>query len=281
MERIILQLEDLCYSYDGDTPALEGLSLQVKTGERLAVLGGNGAGKSTLFLCCNGVLCPQKGRVIYDGQPMDCRKRRDRLILGQGVGIVFQQPDEQIIAPTVLGDVAFGPLNLGLSQEEARQRAQKALGQLGLEGFEQRAPQYLSGGEKKRVTIAGVLAMEPQVLLLDEPAAALDPQGTWELERLLEELHQKGMTMLVATHDVDFAYGWADRCLVMEKGRLLADLPPWELFAQEELLKKAHLRQPFLFRAARALGMESKPPHTMEELEQRIKGEEQWNRPHC
>lgn len=281
MEQIILQLEDLCYSYGGDAPALEGLSLKVRAGERIAVLGGNGAGKSTLFLCCNGVLHPQKGQVIYEGQPMDCRKRRDRLALGQGVGIVFQQPDEQIIAPTVLGDVAFGPLNLGFSQEEARKRAKDALCQLGLEGFEERAPQYLSGGEKKRVTIAGVLAMEPKVLLLDEPAAALDPQGAWELEGLLEKLHQKGLTLMVATHDVDFAYGWADRCLVMEKGRLLADLPPWELFKQEELLEKAHLRPPFLFRAARALGMEEHPPRTIEELEQRIKGEKQWNRPHC
>ena len=159
----------------------------------------------------------------------------------------------------------------GIFPEEARKRAKDALCQLGLEGFEERAPQYLSGGEKKRVTIAGVLAMEPKVLLLDEPAAALDPQGAWELEGLLEKLHQKGLTLMVATHDVDFAYGWADRCLVMEKGRLLADLPPWELFKKEELLEKAHLRPPFLFRAARALGMEEHPPRTIEELEQRIK----------
>ena len=227
----VLQARGLCFSYDGRTNALDSVSLDIRAGERLAVLGQNGAGKSTLFLCLNGVLAPTAGEVLLHGQPM--RGKRRRALCAQ-VGIVFQQADDQIIASTVAGEVSFGPMNLRLPRDEVVRRVDRALDCMALQPLRGRPPHELSGGEKKRVTIADILAMESEVILFDEPGASLDPAGEARLEGVLERLSGAGKTLVIATHDMGFAFRWATRAVVFSGGRLIADGTPEERAALEE-----------------------------------------------
>lgn len=250
----LLAFEQVAYHYDsgGEREALFPLSVRLSEGEKIAVLGSNGAGKSTFFLLANGVLTPRSGTILLDGVPVG-KKEKQRMQLRRRVGLVFQDPDVQLLAGTVEEEVSFGPMNLGLPEEEVRRRVEMALESLGLTEYRSRGPQYLSGGEKRRVAIADVLAMEPQIMLLDEPASNLDPAGQALLEETLEALHQKGIALLVATHDVDFAWRWADRVLVFHNGRLEKDAAPETVFAEEELLSRCGLEQPLLWKVAKAL----------------------------
>lgn len=250
----LLAFEQVAYHYDsgGEREALFPLSVRLSEGEKIAVLGSNGAGKSTFFLLANGVLTPRSGTILLDGVPVG-KKEKQRMQLRRRVGLVFQDPDVQLLAGTVEEEVSFGPMNLGLPEEEVRCRVEMALESLGLTEYRSRGPQYLSGGEKRRVAIADILAMEPQIMLLDEPASNLDPAGQALLEETLEALHRKGIALLVATHDVDFAWRWADRILVFHNGRLEEDAAPETVFAQEELLSRCGLEQPLLWKVAKAL----------------------------
>lgn len=251
----ILQVRDLRFCYDSGAPALDGVSLDVHAGERIAVLGPNGAGKSTFFLCLNGVLTPESGQILLDGKPVD---RKMRKALCERVGIVFQNADNQIIASTVAAEVSFGPMNLRLPRDEVAQRVDHALNYMDLQAFRARPPHDLSGGEKKRVSIADILAMESEIILLDEPAASLDPAGEERLERVLARLSDEGRTLLISTHDVDFAFRWATRAVVFSAGRILADDTPQAVFGDAALLRQAHLRCPVLaevFDALRARGL--------------------------
>lgn len=250
----ILQVCHLRFCYDSGKPALDDVSFAVHAGERIAVLGPNGAGKSTLFLCLNGVLAPESGEILLDGKRMD---RKMRKALCERVGIVFQNADDQIIASTVAAEVSFGPMNLRLPQDEVRQRVDHALEYMDLQAFRTRPPHDLSGGEKKRVSIADILAMENDVILLDEPAASLDPAGEERLERVLARLSEEGCTLLISTHDMDFAFRWATRVLVFTNGKILADGTPPDVFADHDVLQRAHLHQPLLaevFELLRARG---------------------------
>ena len=175
----ILQAKNLRFCYDSGAPALDGVSLDVHAGERIAVLGPNGAGKSTFFLCLNGVLTPESGQILLRGKPVD---KKTRKTLCEQVGIVFQNADDQIIASTVAAEVSFGPMNLRLPRQEVARRVDHALDYMDLQAFRARPPHDLSGGEKKRVSIADILAMESEIILLDEPAASLDPAGEERLE---------------------------------------------------------------------------------------------------
>ena len=262
----IIRLEQVCYEYEKGRPALENLTISIGSGERVAVLGENGAGKSTFFLVANGVLRPTRGTVIFAGTPVG-RDTRSLNVLRRGVGLVFQDPDVQILGGTVEEEISFGPVNLDLSKQEISHRVEQALDAFALQSYRERAPQELSGGEKKRVTLADALAMEPQLLLLDEPAASLDPVHAGLLEENLAMLSQRGLALVVATHDVDFAWRWAERLLVFHEGHLEADGTPEEIFADEPLLHRCGLAQPVLFRVARMLGL-ARAPRTMEELEQ-------------
>ena len=251
----ILQVRDLRFCYDSGAPALDGVSLDVHAGERIAVLGPNGAGKSTFFLCLNGVLAPESGQILLDGKPVDKKARKT---LCERVGIVFQNADDQIIASTVASEVSFGPMNLRLPRNEVARRVDHALAYMDLQAFRARPPHDLSGGEKKRVSIADILAMESEVILLDEPAASLDPAGEERLERVLARLSDEGRTLLISTHDVDFAFRWATRAVVFSAGRILADDTPQTVFGNAALLRQAHLRHPVLaevFDVLRAQGM--------------------------
>ncbi len=242
----LLELKNLNFSYDEQPDALKNLKLKIKKGEKVAVIGNNGAGKTTLFLCCNGVLQPQKGKILYEGKEIS-RSRADLNFLRQRVGIVFQDANQQLIGSSVEAEISFGPMNLRLPKDEVRSRVSKAMGLMNLTELRKRPPHYLSGGEKKRLTIADVLAMEPELILFDEPTAFLDMQNTYMLEEALSGLHEKGKTLVVSTHDIDFAYRWASRILLFHKGELIADDAPSALFSKEEILSEIGVRRPVLY----------------------------------
>lgn len=243
----MLKVKDVFYSYDDGTTALNGINLEVKKGEIVALLGKNGAGKSTLFLQFNGILRPDSGEIFIEGKPLKYNKK-SLVNARQKVGIVFQNPDDQIFAPTVEEDVAFGPLNLKLPIDEVKKRVTDALRRVGMEGFEKKAPHYLSGGQKKRVAIAGILAMKPEIMILDEPMAGLDPVGAAKIINLLKELNEEGITILISTHDVNIIQDYVDKIFVINDGEIIGDGCPEDIFSKKNLLKKAHLKLPIIAR---------------------------------
>ncbi|MCL2504306.1 MAG: energy-coupling factor ABC transporter ATP-binding protein [Coriobacteriia bacterium] len=248
----LLRLEHIHFRYEEEYPAIKDVSATLYEGERVAVLGGNGAGKSTFFLCCNGVLQPQSGKMFLKGEEVTDSKK-DVFRLRQAVGLVFQEPDSQIIAGTVENEVSFGPMNLRLEHSEVSRRTMQALTKMNLGGYQDRAPHYLSGGEKKRVSIADVLAMQPDMILLDEPTASLDPENVALLEQTLNELSRAGITLAISTHDVDFAWRFATRAIVLSGGRIIADACIDEVFASEPVLAEARLKKPLLYAMAELL----------------------------
>jgi cobalt/nickel transport system ATP-binding protein len=239
----IVEVKDLCYRYPHlDSNALDKINLKVFKGERVAVLGANGAGKSTLFKHLNGILRPHSGEVVLKGETVTKKNIRT---CRETVGIVFQDPDDQVLAPSVEEDIAFGPINMGLSRKEVETRVKEALEMVGLTGFEERAPHHLSGGQKKLVAIAGILAMRPEVIVLDEPTAGLDPLSSARVLELIMKMNRElGITLLLSTHDVDVVPYFAERVFVLHHGRLEADGNPDKIFNDPELLRKAHLRLP-------------------------------------
>ena len=239
----ILEVKDLCHRYPHlDSNALDKINLKIFKGERVAVLGANGAGKSTLFKHLNGILRPLSGEVLVKGEKVTKKNVR---ACRETVGIVFQDPDDQVLAPSVEEDIAFGPINMGLSRGEVETRVKEALEMVGLTGFEERAPHHLSGGQKKLVAIAGILAMRPEVIVLDEPTAGLDPLSSARVLELIMKMNRElGITLLLSTHDVDVVPYFAERVFVLHHGKLEADGSPDEIFSDSELLRKAHLRLP-------------------------------------
>jgi len=267
-KEVVLEGREISYTYETGIRALENSSFSIRKGDKIALLGNNGAGKSTLFLCCNGVRKPQKGKLLLDGKEVKWNQKGLEQ-LRKTIGLVFQNPDHQMIASTVEQEVSFGPMNLSLSKEVVAERTKKALAQMGLSDYEKRPTYFLSGGEKKRVTLADVLAMEPKVMLLDEPTASLDSIHCRILEKTLERLHGKGMALVVSTHDVDFAWRFAERGMILVDGEILKDASIAEIFDDEALLKKAGLEKPMVFQMAQWLHPEMKledMPRTIEEL---------------
>ena len=217
----IIETQDLTFRYSGnDSPSLDGVSLRIGRGVRTIILGANGAGKSTLFYHFNGLFRPSSGRVLFDERPVGYRRRGLRELRSR-VAVVLQNPDDQIFGQTVEDDVAYGPRNLGLDEREVEARVERALALVGMSGMRDRNTMKLSYGQRKRLSIAGAIAMEPEVLVMDEPTAGLDPQMSLELMELAEQLHHSGTTVVISTHDVDLAYAWADEIHVLRKGRLI------------------------------------------------------------
>lgn len=239
----MLKVKNVSYAYDDGTQALKNVNMEVKKGEMVSLLGKNGAGKSTLFLHFNGIIEADDGEIIIDGEPLKYDKQ-SLIKFRQKIGIVFQNPDDQLFAPTVEEDVAFGPLNLGLSQEETQKRVTEALKKVDMDGFERKAPHHLSGGQKKRVAIAGILAMQPEIMVLDEPTSGLDPKGSSEILKLLYKLNEEGMTIIISTHDVDLVPIYSNKIYVLSKGEIIKSGTPQEVFGDIELVRSANLRLP-------------------------------------
>jgi len=238
MSHHIVAANQLSFLYADGTEALSGLSFSIHHGESVAIVGANGAGKSTLLLHLNGTLTPAAGQVrIGDYQLTKATLAEVR----RTVGMVFQDPDDQLFMPTVEEDVAFGPLNLGLTTQEVEQRVCDALQRVNAEHLRHRPPFRLSGGEKRAVAIATVLSMSPDILVMDEPTTGLDPYGR---RRLIEMLHGFHHTKIIATHDLDLVLDLCPRTIVMHQGRIAADGPTLELFKDQELLNRCHLERP-------------------------------------
>jgi cobalt/nickel transport system ATP-binding protein len=247
----LIETRDLCYSYPHSVRVLEGINFIAPRNARIAVIGSNGAGKSTLFKHFNGIFKPTSGSILIRGEPITKANIRE---VRKFVGIVFQNADDQIFSPTVEQDVAFGPTNLGLDEETIHHRVHEALKIVGIEDLADRVPHHLSGGEKKRVAIAGVIAMEPEVLVLDEPTAGLDPQGVHDLIGFINSLSkQYGMTVIFSTHDVSLVAEVADYIYVMNKGRFVAEGNVEQIFMQPDMLKSMRLDVPVLPKLLRSL----------------------------
>jgi cobalt/nickel transport system ATP-binding protein len=247
----LIETRDLCYAYPHSVKALEGINFIAPRNARIAVIGSNGAGKSTLFKHFNGIFRPTSGSVLIRGEPITKQNIRE---VRKFVGIVFQNADDQIFSPTVEQDVAFGPTNLGLDEETIHHRVHEALKIVGIEDLTDRVPHHLSGGEKKRVAIAGVIAMEPEVLVLDEPTAGLDPQGVKDLVGFINSLSKKyGMTVVFSTHDVGLVAEVSDYIYVMNKGRFVAEGNVEQIFMQPDMLKSMRLDVPVLPKLLRSL----------------------------
>ncbi|MGC8781531.1 MAG: energy-coupling factor ABC transporter ATP-binding protein [Anaerolineae bacterium] len=232
----LLELESLIYRYPGRMElALAGASLTVPAATRIAVIGSNGSGKSTLLLHANGTLRPSGGQVRFAGKPV-AYDRRGLLTLRRHVGIVFQNPDEQLFSASVAQDISFGPLNLGLDARAARRRVEEAAELCGVAHLLDRPTHALSGGEKTRVALAGVLAMEPQVLIADEVTGGLDPWMREQVLAIFDRLVQQGKAVVLSTHDLETARRWADQVAFMQAGRVLLVAPPARLFTDPALL---------------------------------------------
>jgi len=267
----IIGVKDLKFDYPDGTTALRGINLAIEKGQKVAVLGANGAGKSTLFLHLNGILRPGKGKVIFEGK--EVRYDRSSLMqLRRSVGIVFQDPDSQIFSSNVLQEISFGPLNLGLSKQEVVQRVDSAMEATSVNEFKHKPVHFLSYGQKKRVYIAGVMAMRPRVIILDEPTAGLDPKLSVQMIELFNKINRKGITIIISTHDVDLAYSWADRVLTMNQGRITGDGRPEKIFSNQTALKENDLTSPWLLDVYKELIKKgwlqehTFPPRTKDEL---------------
>ncbi len=234
-----LQVNDLWFAYHDGQPALQGVTLQIAAGEKVALVGPNGAGKSTLMLHLNGLLQGEGTLAVGDLAVI----KENLPVIRSKVGMVFQNPDDQLLSPTVFEDVAFGPLHLGLPETEIHERVTRALAQVGMVGFEKRLSHHLSLGQKKRVAIATVLSMDPEILVLDEPSAGLDPRARRALIQLLDQLD---VTMLVSTHDMLLVYELFPRMIIMDEGHIVADGLTGELLQDGALLERHGLERPFV-----------------------------------
>lgn len=269
---IVIKAENLHYMYADGTNALNGIDLEIKKGEKLAVMGANGSGKSTFFLHLNGVIKPKSGIVYINGNPINY-SRKGLLQVRKQVGIVFQDPDNQLFSANVIQEISFGVLNLGFSQEEALVKVNKIIEELNITEFKNKPTHFLSGGQKKRVAIADILVMEPDVVILDEPASALDPKHARMIDSIVDDLSNKGITVILSTHDVERALIWADRVVLFSEGRIISDGSPEKIFAQDDLLEITNLEKPTVMRIFEKLQqveiLEKKLPipRTVEELE--------------
>lgn len=243
-EDVILKAEDVYFSYeDDDSHALNGLSMEIKRGEKIAIMGANGSGKSTFFLCCTGVLWPQKGKMYLEGKEIRYDKK-SLLELRSKVGIVFQDPDNQLFSASVYQEISFGILNLGVPEEKAREEVERVIADLEITPFRHKPTHALSGGQKKQVSIADILVMHPDIIILDEPVAALDPRHTMMVNHMVDQMTENGITVLMATHDVNYAYEWADEIMLFHEGKVLMRGTPAEVFENRAVLEQTNLKPP-------------------------------------
>jgi cobalt/nickel transport system ATP-binding protein len=247
MSQWLLEFENVYYTYPGtDRPAIAELTLQLPIGKRIALIGQNGCGKTTLFLLANGLYKPQQGTIRWKGDRIHYN-RQSLIQLRQQVGLVFQHPEQQLIASTVEEDISYGLCNLGVDEKTIAQRVGQAIAEFGLTSVANRPIHQLSLGQKKRVSLADVMVLQPELLLLDEPTAYLDPLHTRQLAQTLHAIHASGTTIVMATHDLDWVYRWADWVLVLDRGKLVLEGIPQDIFSRRDVIEKLQLGVPLVF----------------------------------
>ena len=268
----VIEAQDVSYTYDGNNErALDGLNLKIRRGTKVAFMGGNGSGKSTFFLCLNGIRRPDTGKICIDGEAIEYTRKGLLNVRGR-VGIVFQEPDDQLFSASVYEEISFGILNLGADEETARREVESVIKELEITPFQDRPAHALSGGQKKQVAIADILVMHPEVMILDEPAAALDPKHTKKVQQIVDHLTEKGITVLMATHDIDYAYAWADEIILMHEGKVIRQGTPFDVCSDRAALKTARLEVPAVLRIHQRLkekGLipeDAVPPGSVDEL---------------
>jgi cobalt/nickel transport system ATP-binding protein len=269
MQQFLLEFEKLYYTYtNAEQSALNGLTLKIPVHKKCALIGQNGCGKTTLFLLANGLYKPQKGSVYWQGKPLQY-DRKSLMKLRQQVGLVFQDPEQQLVASTVEEDISYGLCNLGLPTREIKQRVEQALVEFELTQLAQRPVHHLSLGQKKRVSIADVMVLKPELLLLDEPTAYLDKLHTRNLMATLKKIHADGTTIVMATHDLDLVYRWADWIFVMDRGQLVIEGKPQDVFNQRGILEDLQLGVPLIYEILFSEVLPEEEP-VLERLRQRI-----------
>ena len=240
---IMLKLENICFSYEKQNKILKNISLDIKKGEKTVFLGENGSGKSTLFFLLNGLLKPDSGEIYFNGEKLKYKKK-DLENLRKKVGIVFQDPEVQIFAPTVYQEIAYGLQNLDYSNEKIEQKISEISAELNMKKLLEKPCHHLSYGQKKRVTIASILAMEPEILVLDEPTAWLDFKNIKKTLEMIKKLCKRGKTLVISTHDIDFAYEVADYIYILNEGKIVKQGTRYEIFEDFNFLKKLNLDVP-------------------------------------
>jgi cobalt/nickel transport system ATP-binding protein len=246
MQEYLLEFEEVEYTYiNARNKVLHGLTLRIPKGKKCALIGQNGCGKTTLFLLSNGLFKPESGKIIWQGKAIDYN-RKSLMQLRQKVGLIFQDPEQQLVASTVEEDISYGLCNLGLPETEIKARVEQALVEFGLTELAQRPVHHMSLGQKKRVSIADVMVLQPELLLLDEPTAYLDKLHTRNLMATLKKIHGSGTTILMASHDLDLIYRWADWVFVMDSGRLVLEGKPQFVFNQRQLMDELQLEIPLI-----------------------------------
>lgn len=264
MTEYIIETKDLEFVYPDGTYALRKLTMSIKKGKKIAIVGANGAGKTTLFLNLNGVYKPTGGKVYFEGKEMTYNKK-DVLELKRNIGIVFQDANAQLFSASVFQEVSFGPMNLGLPKEEVRKKVEYALEKTGITHLKEKPIHFLSGGQKKRVSIADILAMDPKIIFLDEPTAFVDPKTSSELMAFFDILNEEGKTIVLSTHDMDRVYPWADYVFVVKEGAVIAEGIPEDIFRDDGVLKRADLEKPWMIEAYEEI-VKRKPYLSKEEV---------------
>lgn len=271
----IIKAQNICFTYEDGHEALKGVNLEIKKGQKIACMGANGSGKSTFFLCLNGIHKPQKGTLYFNDKPIDYSKK-GLLELRSKVGIVFQDPDNQLFLASVYQEISFGILNLNISKAKAEQAVEQVIKKLEITPFRHQPTHALSGGQKKQVAIADILVMNPDIIILDEPNAALDPKHTKMVNDIIDQLNEKGITVIISTHDVDYAYQWADEIILFHEGQILIQDTPEIIFQKKELLQQTSLEPPILLQMYDSLCQKGilkgtpSPPRTLADLESYI-----------
>ncbi|MGB9680209.1 MAG: energy-coupling factor ABC transporter ATP-binding protein [Minisyncoccia bacterium] len=270
---IILEAVNVYFDYVDSTKALNNANIRIEKGKNIAVLGPNGAGKTTLFLHFNGILKPKSGKILYNSKEISY-SRKEIVKLRKNIGIVFQNPDVQLFSATVYQEISFGPINLGYKEEIVREKVDNIMEKLNISYLKDKPTHFLSYGQKKIVSIADILVMEPEVIILDEPTAYLDIEHTDELIKLLDSLKEEGKTIIVSTHDVDFAFQWADYIYVMKEGKIIKEGIPDEIFIKDikvEGLKKPLLLEIYEILKEKNILYKDEIPKNIEELKKAIK----------
>lgn len=253
MNEYILETKNLSYEYPDGTKALTNINLKIESGKKVVFLGVNGSGKSTLFLNFNGILKPNSGSVFYKGNEITYSKKA-LSELRQNVGIVFQDPDKQLFSANVYQEVSFGAMNLKLKEAEVRKRVDNALHNTSMYKYKEKPVHFLSYGQKKRVSIADILVMNPEIIIFDEPTSSLDPKHSKQMVSLFNELNEKGITIILSTHDVELAYSFADHIIVMKDGKIEGEGTPYEIFSNTKLLECCYLEKPLILEVFEMIG---------------------------